>query len=71
MFARYRRIFFPGYLPQDEVQYVCEGYNSLYNMNISEARVKQALLNALSMDATNGFVNLDLFCKFLNDAVEA
>ena len=50
---------------------MCEGYNSLYNMNISEARVKQALLNALSMDATNGFVNLDLFCKFLNDAVEA
>ena len=44
-------------------------YNAAYELNISNGRIHQAISNARSMDPSNGKLRIDLFCKFLEDAI--
>ena len=45
-------------------------YNTVYQLNISEGRLKEAVGNAKSMDPTTGLVNVGLFYRFLEEAVK-
>ena len=62
--------FSPGYLPTSDLKHVCTTYNTVYQMNISEGRVQKAMGNARSMDPTTGLINVDLFIKYLEEAVQ-
>ena len=44
-------------------------YNAAYELNISNGRIHRAISNARSMDPSNGKLRIDLFCKFLEDAI--
>lgn len=45
-------------------------YNTLYQMRISEGRVREAISNARGQDTTNGeLINVGLFYSFLEEAV--
>ena len=59
-----------GYLTADEIHHVWQTYNTVYQMNISEGRLKEAIGNARSMDPTTGMVNVGLFYRFLEEAVK-
>lgn len=59
----------PGYLGVDELRHVCTSYSTTYQMNISDGRIHEAINNARSMDPVTGYVNIGLFCRFLEEAI--
>ena len=60
---------FLGYLKADDVRHVCSSYSAAFQMNISNSRVQEAISNARSMDSGTDLINIGLFCRFLDSAV--
>ena len=58
-----------GYLKADDVRHVCSSYSAAFQMNISNSRVQEAISNARTMDPVTNLINIGLFCRSLDTAV--
>ena len=58
-----------GYLSIEEASEACAKYSNAYHMKISEGRLQTAINKTHSIDPTPGFVNIGLFCRFLDNVL--
>ena len=58
-----------GYLSADDVRHVCTSYSAAFQMNISSNRIQEAISNARTVDPGTGLINIGLFCRFLDNAI--
>ena len=62
-----QKIFCPGRWTGHKFSFL--SYSTAFQMNISSGRIQEAIGNARTMDPETELINIGLFCRFLDNAV--